>query len=109
MKPTEELENASIIDTRFRGSIDEVVTVGGLKGIIPRIAGSAWITGLNQLVLDPADPLPEGFWSKLRKKDSCSFFAPRINVHDLQLWRVQKLVESQMWRFSSSLAQLNGL
>ena len=61
MKPTEELQNASIIDTRFRGSIDEVVTVGGLKGIIPRIAGSAWITGLNQLVLDPADPLPEGF------------------------------------------------
>jgi len=61
MKPTEELENASIIDTRFKGSIDEVVTVGGLKGIIPRIAGSAWITGFNQLVLDPADPLPEGF------------------------------------------------
>ena len=61
MKPTEELENASIIDTRFRGYIDEVVTVGGRKGIIPRIAGSAWITGFNQLVLDPADPLPEGF------------------------------------------------
>lgn len=61
MTPTEELENGSIIDTRFKGTIDETVLVGGIKGIIPRISGSAWITGFNQLVLDPADPLPEGF------------------------------------------------
>jgi trans-L-3-hydroxyproline dehydratase len=61
MKPSEELDNGSIIGTRFRGTIDETVTVGGIKGIIPRIAGSAWITGFNQLVLDPTDPLSEGF------------------------------------------------
>jgi len=61
MMPSEELDNGSIIGTRFRGTIDETVTVGGIKGIIPRIAGSAWITGFNQLVLDPTDPLSEGF------------------------------------------------
>lgn len=61
MNPGEELDNGSIIGTRFRGTIDRTVTVGGIKGILPRIAGSAWITGFSQLVLDPADPLPEGF------------------------------------------------
>ncbi len=61
MSPDEELENGSIIDTRFRGTIDETIEIGGMKGIIPRISGSAWITGFNQLVLDPSDPLPEGF------------------------------------------------
>ena len=61
MTPEEELNNGSIIDTRFRGTIEGTVTVGGIPGIVPRIAGSAWITGFNQLVLDPTDPLPEGF------------------------------------------------
>lgn len=61
MSPEEELDNGSIIGTRFRGSIDETVLVAGRKGIIPRITGSAWITGFSQLVLDPTDPLPEGF------------------------------------------------
>lgn len=59
--PEEELNNGSIIDTRFRGTIDETVEVKGIKAIVPRIAGSAWIMGFNQLVLDPKDPLPEGF------------------------------------------------
>ncbi|NLI95272.1 MAG: proline racemase family protein [Synergistaceae bacterium] len=61
MNPAEELDNGSIIGTRFRGTIDETVLVGDKRGIIPRITGSAWITGFNQLVLDPTDPLPEGF------------------------------------------------
>ena len=29
--------------------------------LIPTIAGRAWITGFNQLVLDPEDPFPAGF------------------------------------------------
>lgn len=61
MKKGEKLYNHSILDTQFIGSIDEETTVGGLKGIVPRIAGPAWITGFNQLVLDPDDPLNEGF------------------------------------------------
>lgn len=55
------IRNSSILDTTFKGSIDALVDVSGLKGIIPRIAGPAWITGFNQLVLDPEDPLNEGF------------------------------------------------
>jgi len=61
MAPGEVLENSSILNTIFHGSIDELTEIGGIKGIVPRIAGSAWITGFNQLVLDPEDPLKEGF------------------------------------------------
>lgn len=61
MNTNEVLENSSIVNTVFRGSIDGLVEVGGIKGIIPRIAGQAWITGFNSLVLDPDDILPEGF------------------------------------------------
>lgn len=61
MRPDEVLYNNSIIDTTFKGSIDDVTTVGGLKAVVPRISGPAWITGFNQLVLDPTDPLKEGF------------------------------------------------
>ncbi|MCD7876416.1 MAG: proline racemase family protein [Cloacibacillus porcorum] len=28
---------------------------------MPKVAGPAWITGFNKFVLDPSDPLPEGF------------------------------------------------
>lgn len=61
MHSGEEFNNGSIIGTRFRGTIDETVTVKNKMAIVPRIAGSAWIVGFNQLVLDPDDPLPEGF------------------------------------------------
>ena len=61
MAPEDIIENSSILDTTFYGSIDGLTDIGGIKGIIPRIAGPAWITGFNQLVLDPEDPLSEGF------------------------------------------------
>lgn len=61
MKKGEKIFNSSILNTQFIGSIDDEVMVGSIKGIIPRIAGPAWITGFNQFVLDPEDPLNEGF------------------------------------------------
>jgi len=32
--------------------------------VIPRVTGSAYITGFHQFVLDPEDPFPEGFQLK---------------------------------------------
>ena len=29
--------------------------------IVPAIRGSAWITGMSQVYLDPSDPFPEGY------------------------------------------------
>jgi proline racemase len=51
----------SIIGTEFDCRIDSAVPVGGRPGIIPVIAGSAWITGTHQHTLDPADPFPAGY------------------------------------------------
>jgi trans-L-3-hydroxyproline dehydratase len=40
--------------------VDET-TVGGRPAIVPAIRGSAWITGITQVALDPTDPFPEGY------------------------------------------------
>ncbi len=61
MKPGMTLENHSIIDTVFDGTIIEETTVAGERAIVPQVSGMAYIMGFNQLVLEPADPMPEGF------------------------------------------------
>jgi trans-L-3-hydroxyproline dehydratase len=35
--------------------------VGGTAAIVPAIRGSAWITGISQVFVDPTDPFPEGY------------------------------------------------
>jgi proline racemase len=47
-------------------------TIGGRPGIVPIISGRAWITGVSQYMLDPADPWPSGYrlsdtWSRVRE------------------------------------------
>jgi proline racemase len=37
------------------------VTVGDRPAIVPAIRGSAWITGITQVIVDPSDPFPEGY------------------------------------------------
>jgi proline racemase len=55
------LVNKSIIDTVMTSTIVEKVKIADLDGVVPEVKGNAHITGFNQLVLDPEDPLPEGF------------------------------------------------
>ncbi|MDR1916244.1 MAG: proline racemase family protein [Synergistaceae bacterium] len=61
LKPGMTLENHSIIDTIFEGAIVEETTVAGIPAIVPKISGNAYIMGFSQLVLEPEDPMPEGF------------------------------------------------
>ncbi|MDO5115592.1 MAG: proline racemase family protein [Synergistaceae bacterium] len=61
MSLSQHLESYSIIGTKFVGTIDGLTYVGGKQAIIPRVSGQAWITGFNQFVLEPEDPLQEGF------------------------------------------------
>ncbi|MFA5537262.1 MAG: proline racemase family protein [Bacillota bacterium] len=56
-----ELINYSVIDTVFYGRIEKTVQIGPFPGVIPIISGNAQIMGFNRLVLEPEDPLPEGF------------------------------------------------
>jgi proline racemase len=53
--------NESIIGTVFTGQVLERTTVGPYDAVIPEVSGSAAIIGFNQWVIDPDDPLGEGF------------------------------------------------
>ena len=61
MEAGDRMIGRSIIDSRFDCAIVEEVSVGERRGIVPSIRGRAWITGTQQLMLDPEDPWPEGY------------------------------------------------
>ncbi|MDX6591965.1 MAG: trans-L-3-hydroxyproline dehydratase [Gaiellales bacterium] len=61
MGPGDAMTHASPIGSTFDGRIVSETTVGGRPAIIPAIRGSAWITGITQLMVDPTDPFPEGY------------------------------------------------
>ncbi len=62
LKRNEAFVNESILGTTFIGKIVDEVKVGTYTGIIPEVTGSAYITGFQQFVVDPEDPLREGFY-----------------------------------------------
>ena len=55
------MTHASAIGSTFDGRIVAETSVGGLPAIVPAIRGSAWITGVAELYVDPGDPFPEGY------------------------------------------------
>ena len=55
------MTHASAIGSTFDGRIVSETQVGDRPAIVPAIRGSAWITGISQLVIDPTDPFPEGY------------------------------------------------
>jgi len=55
------MTHASVIGSTFDGRIVAESTVDGRPAIVPAIRGSAWITGVTQVALDPTDPFPEGY------------------------------------------------
>jgi proline racemase len=52
---------ASVIGSTFDGRVVAETTVGGKPAIVPAIRGSAFVTGITQLFVDPDDPFPEGY------------------------------------------------
>ena len=53
--------NESFIGSRFIGRLIAETTVAGIAAVIPTVTGRAWVTGIGQYLLDPADPFPTGF------------------------------------------------
>ena len=51
----------SIIGSRFSGRIVQKTTFGPHPAIIPEIEGTAHITGRHEFLIDPTDPLRNGF------------------------------------------------
>ena len=50
-----------ILGTTFTGRLVEATRVGRFQAVVPTITGAAWITAINQFVVDPQDPYPDGF------------------------------------------------
>jgi proline racemase len=55
------MTHASVLGSTFEGRIVREVEVGGRTGVVPAIRGTAWITGVSHVLLDPSDPFPEGY------------------------------------------------
>jgi proline racemase len=61
MAEGDRLTASSVIDSTFTGRILGPARIGDTPGIVPEIAGRAWITGTHQHILAPDDPWPEGY------------------------------------------------
>ncbi len=55
------MEFESIIGTKFTGSAYQVTKFGKYDAVIPKVEGNAYITGRHEFVIDPDDPLKDGF------------------------------------------------
>ncbi len=51
----------SILGTPFTGEVVEATTFGPYAAVVPRVSGTAYIVGRSEWVIDPRDPLAEGF------------------------------------------------
>ena len=61
LAPGQGFIHESIIGSRFEAGIAHEAKVGDRPGIVPTIAGQAWITGIFQHGLDPSDPFRSGY------------------------------------------------
>jgi proline racemase len=61
LKLGESFVHESIVGTLFHGELLAETQVGEFRAVVPRIAGSAYITGLNLWTIDPHDPMKYGF------------------------------------------------
>ena len=61
MRPGDSMTHASVIGSTFDGRIVREVAVGPFAGVVPAIRGTAWITGVTTVLVDPTDPFPEGY------------------------------------------------
>jgi proline racemase len=61
LKTGESFVHESIIGSLFRARVAEETRVGDLPAVIPEVTGSAWVMGINQWVIQPDDPLANGF------------------------------------------------
>ena len=51
----------SITNSVFKGSVISEVEYGKHKAVIPQVEGTAYITGMQTFVIDPTDPMKDGF------------------------------------------------
>jgi trans-L-3-hydroxyproline dehydratase len=57
----EEFTVESILGTTFTGRVEDTTSFGPYSAVIPRVTGTSHITGRNEILIDPRDPLGDGF------------------------------------------------
>jgi proline racemase len=61
VQPGDVRTSRSIIGGEFKAEVRGTTSVGGRNAVLPRITGQAWIYGVEELRVDPADPFKTGF------------------------------------------------
>jgi proline racemase len=57
----EEIIVESILGSTFAGRVIGSDVVGGIDAVVPKVTGSAYVTGRHEFFVDPSDPLAAGF------------------------------------------------
>ena len=57
----QDFRHQGILGTVFTGRLVEATQIGERHAVVPTISGTSWIFGMNTLVLDHDDPLPNGY------------------------------------------------
>ncbi len=61
IQPGKDIVINSIINSSFTCSISKLTEFDKFKAVIPKVTGSAYITGVHEFLIDPDDPLNQGF------------------------------------------------
>jgi proline racemase/trans-L-3-hydroxyproline dehydratase len=61
MDPEETIVSEGITGSLFTGRMLRRTKIGDYEAFIPEVAGTAYLTGFHQFVIDPADPQRYGF------------------------------------------------
>lgn len=61
LKLGESMTIESILGTTFTCKAKEAINFGKYPAVIPEVEGTAFITGLHTFIIDPTDPLKDGF------------------------------------------------
>ena len=63
LKLNQDFVHEGILGTVFTGRLEEeiVTTRDKISAVIPTVKGSAWVTQVSEVVVDPTDPFPKGY------------------------------------------------
>ncbi len=62
LAPGETITIESIIGSSFDVRVAAETTVGGFPAVVPEVTGTAHLTGRHEFLIDPEDPLRDGFF-----------------------------------------------
>ena len=57
----EPFRHENVLGIVYTGELVEKTKIHDIEAVVPTVAGQAWITGFNTVVLDDTDPFPEGY------------------------------------------------